>query len=258
MASRVGKDRLGLEALRRMRWKDMSDDLIQLDEERATGFVEVTLDDDGVPEYTIVQPVAWDEITLTDALLARVENARALVFGSLAQRSATSRDTVQRLYRSDTVTVFDVNLRPPFDSRTAVRDSLGHSDIVKLNIDELQQLSGWFGWAKGDSDEQIRDLMDQFDCETVCVTRGADGAVLAHEDQRFEHPGSSVDVVDTVGAGDAFLATLLAGILEGWPPRTVLARANRLGAYLAGCLGATPDYDPEAVLTSVTNGPNAS
>ena len=248
MASRVGEDRLGVEALRRMEWKGMSPELMQRDDTDPTGFVEVTLDTEGVPEYTIVRPAAWDRISRTDALVERVSNARALVYGSLAQRSPTSRHTIQQLCQADTLRVFDVNLRPPFDDRAVVAQGLEHGDLIKLNEDELDKLAVWFDWTADEPAEQIKALSAAFGCRTVCVTRGAAGAVLMHDGEWTEHPGMDVDVVDTVGAGDAFLATLLSGLLQGLAPAEMLTRANRMGAYLATCLGATPEYDPETVL----------
>lgn len=253
IASSVGDDRLGLEARRRMRWKGMSDDLVQVTRDYPTGLVEVTVDTEGVPDYTIVEPVAWDHIRRTEELVDRVADARALVFGSLAQRSSVSRDTIQQLYRSDTVTVFDVNLRPPFDSRAVVADSLRHTDIVKLNDDEFQQLCEWFGWEQSGTAGPIDNLIDQFGCETICITRGDEGALLVHQGTRVERPGVPVEVVDTVGAGDAFLAALLSGLFQGFSPGRVLARANRMGAHLATRFGATPDYDPETVLNTASD-----
>ncbi|HEX7018650.1 MAG TPA: PfkB family carbohydrate kinase, partial [Gemmatimonadaceae bacterium] len=115
MVSRVGRDRLGEEALRRMPWYGVGSDLIQLDDELATGFVRVTLDDAGNPDYEILEPVAWDAIAASDPLLRRAADARAIIFGSLAQRHPVSRATIRRLWDTDALLVFDANLRPPYD-----------------------------------------------------------------------------------------------------------------------------------------------
>jgi fructokinase len=130
VVSRVGDDRLGTEALERLARSGIATDLVQIDPALETGFVSVTLDDDGIPAYDIVEPAAWDHIALQDGLLERAASAAAIVFGSLAQRHVVSRATIERLCEVDVPKVFDVNLRPPYDDVAVVRHSLGHADIV--------------------------------------------------------------------------------------------------------------------------------
>lgn len=239
--SRVGDDVLGREALRRAAASGLSTDLVQVDPELPTGFVKVQVDADGIPEYEILRPAAWDAIALDDELKERARQARAVVFGSLAQRQETSRPAVQALAAVCPFTVFDVNLRPPFVSRDIVRTSLHTSDFVKLNAEELRQMSRWFD-LPAEQRAAVQSLAEHFDCRLVCVTRGEEGAVLWHEGRWLEHEGYSVAVRDTVGAGDAFLAALLAGVLEGRDDEEVLDLATRLGAYVSSQFGATPAY----------------
>jgi len=246
MLSRVGRDRLGAEEIDRVARRGIATDLIQLDDGLPTGFVSVALEGDGSPAYDIAAPAAWDAIELSEGVLERAGQARAIVFGSLAQRSPLTRETIRRLCEIDVPKVFDVNLRPPFDDSVIVRESLLHADIVKLNEQELRQLSRWFDLPTG-LRPAITAVADAFGCETVCVTRGGNGAVLLRRGRWTEHPGYRVDVIDAVGSGDAFLAAALSGLLAGQEDEVLLRSANLLGAYVATRSGAVPEYEEDAV-----------
>jgi fructokinase len=245
MVSRVGADHLGEEVLRRAARYGVDTDLIQVDPALPTGFVRVTIDEAGATEYEIVEPAAWDAIAPSATLLHRATEARAIVFGSLAQRHAVSRGTIERLWETETLMVFDVNLRPPHLDREIVQRSLRRADVVKVNDHELQQLARWFD-LPGDAREAAVALAETFACRTVCVTRGSDGAALWRDGAWTEHPGFEVEVRDTVGAGDAFLAVLLAGLLTGAESRALLQHANLIGAYVATQFGAVPADQPAA------------
>lgn len=239
--SRVGDDRLGKEALRRMRARGLETGLMQIDGTLPTGFVQVELGSTGEPDYEILEPAAWDAITFTDTLQQHAEHAEALVYGSLAQRALTSRQTIQRLCEADLLRVFDINLRPPFVDQTVVEHSLETADVVKFNDNELHHLQDWFG-LPGEMEAAVTDLADAFECRAICVTCGADGAWLWLRGSCWHHTGYDVDVADTVGAGDAFLAALLVGLLTNRDGDVILDRANRLGAYVAAHSGALPAY----------------
>ena len=239
MVSRVGNDHLGQEVLRRCPWYGVGTDLIQTDPDLPTGLVRATIDAEGNAEYEIVAPAAWDAIESNDALTRRAADARAIVFGSLAQRHETSRRTIERLWESEALMVFDANLRPPHDDREVVRRSLEHADVVKMSASELGRIGEWFG-LKGSLRERTAAIAKSFSCRTVCVTRGKDGAALWNEGRWTEQSGYEVEVRDTVGAGDAFLAVLLAGVLEGASDPIILRHANLIGAYVASQLGAVP------------------
>jgi fructokinase len=246
MVSRVGDDRLGEEVVRRADRYGVGVDLIQVDPALPTGFVRVAVDDAGNPAYEILAPAAWDAIATTEALLRRANEARAIVFGSLAQRHATSRATIERLWQSPATMVLDVNLRPPYDDREIVRRSLRRADVVKLSVPELAQVAEWFG-LRGDEHERVSALAGKFECPVVCLTRGSGGAALWHDGAWTEHPGFEVEVRDTVGAGDAFLAVLLAGLLAGGSDTSLLQHANLIGAYVATQHGAVPAGQEAAV-----------
>jgi len=244
--SRVGDDRLGHEALRRMRARGLDTDLMQIDDALPTGFVQVELGGTGEPDYEILEPVAWDAIAVTEPLRHRADHADALVYGSLAQRAATSRETIQHLREAEVLRVFDINLRPPYIDRAVVEQSLAVADVVKLNDDELHQLQAWFG-LPDDPEAAVPTLAQDFDCRTICVTRGGRGARLWTEGRYWQHGGYEAAVADPVGAGDAFLAALLSGLLADREGEVILDWANRLGAYVASHPGAFPAYAVDAL-----------
>ena len=246
MVSRIGTDRLGEEVIRRAERYGVGVDLIQVDPALPTGFVQVAVDDAGNPAYEILAPAAWDAIATSEALLRRAADARAIVFGSLAQRHATSRATIERLWESSATMVLDVNLRPPYDDREIVRRSLRRADVVKLSVPELERVGEWFS-LRGDARAMVSTLAEQFRCSLVCLTRGSGGAAMWHDGSWSEHPGFEVEVRDTVGAGDAFLAVLLAGLLAGGSDASLLQNANLIGAYVATQYGAVPAGQEAAV-----------
>jgi fructokinase len=249
MASRVGADHLGDEVRRRAAAYDIAVDLVQVDAALPTGFVRVTLDEAGDATYDIVAPAAWDAIAPTEALLRRAADARAIVFGTLAQRHPVARATIERLWDTEALLVFDANLRAPHDDPAVVRRSLRRADVVKVTERELSRVAAWFD-LPGDARPgapllpTVAALAESFDCATVCVTRGRRGAALWQRGAWTEHPGFEVEVQDTVGAGDAFLAVLLAGLLGGADAGALLQHANLIGAYVATQRGAVPPDQP--------------
>jgi fructokinase len=242
MVSRVGADRLGEEALRRAAWYGVDADLVQVDPTLPTGFVRVTLDPSGKADYEIVAPAAWDAIESSEPMLRRAARARAIVFGSLAQRAPVSRATIESLWDSGALLVFVANLRPPHDDREVVRRSLRHAAVVKVTDVELRRLASWFDLplAGQPTVRTVGALAETFGCHTVCVTRGPEGAALWRDGRWTESPGFQVEVRDTVGAGDAFLAVLLAGLLAGAEDGALLQNAALIGAYVATQSGAVP------------------
>jgi len=243
MVTRVGNDQLGDEARRRVARFGVSTDLLQVDESLPTGFVRVSVADDGNAAYDIFEPAAWDNLETTPMLLHRAAAAQAIVFGTLAQRSAVTRDTLRRMLDTRALKVLDVNLRPPYDDREIIRDSLRRADVVKLNEDEMRRLAGWLD-LRGDLQRTAATLAETFRCYTVCVTRGPHGAALWRHGRWSEHPGFEVEVRDTVGSGDAFLAVFLAGLLNGTDDDALLHHANLIGAYVATQHGAVPADQP--------------
>ena len=243
MVSRVGADRLGDEVLSRATRDGGGTELIQVDETLPTGFVRVTVDESGDSTFDILGPAAWDAIAPDAGLLRRAASARAIVYGSLAQRNAVTRRTIERLWETEALMVFDVNLRPPHVDREIVTRSLQRADVVKVNHHEMRTLASWFDLPAAGRDAAAG-LAERFGCDVVCLTRGRKGAGLWREGTWTDHPGFAVEVRDTVGAGDAFLAVLLAGLFAGAESSALLKNANLIGAYVVTQFGAVPADQP--------------
>jgi len=242
LVSRVGRDEGGERLYGFIRDAGIEARFVETDEKYPTRKVIVSFDDKNQPVYEIVRPSAWDFLELSEELTVAASTARALVFGSLAQRNEASRSTIATLRACNCCTVFDVNLRPPFDDRNIVYESLSNSRLVKMNDTELRKLSKWFGLPTDERSAAMQ-ICDRFGCETICITLGSGGAALWHQHSWTEHAGYPVWVSDTVGAGDAFLAALLIKYLDGCSGIEMLRYANAAGAHVASQSGATPIMD---------------
>ncbi len=252
--SRVGKDILGDEIVRRVKGDGMSSSLIQRDAELPTGFVEVNLDNAGAPHYRIVEPAAWDAITVDETLIGVVRNAGALVCGSLACRNARSRETIMNLCDVARIKVFDVNLRPRAESPEVVEELLRKADIVKVNAGELETLRKWFSIPNGER-AGAEGLAVRFGCAMVCLSKGEEGGSLWHDGRWTSHPGYRANVENSVGAGDALLAGLLDSFRLGKSDEEALDFANLLGAFVVTKREAAPNFD-QADLHSFKAGPD--
>ncbi|MBN9121968.1 MAG: carbohydrate kinase [Planctomycetes bacterium] len=248
IVSRVGDDELGRELRARVRELGLSDEYIQTDYEHPTGTVQVTLDANAVPTYTITENVAWDHIAWDEKLSALSRGARAVCFGSLAQRSSKTRDTIRRVAPGPMtfagpkapLYLFDVNLRPPHYDRTIIEDSLRRCDWAKLNHDELFELVDLIPLAHFDEEYPAAELRATYNFGLVCVTRGPEGAFLTTAEELFHEPGVPAQVVDTVGAGDAFTAAMVCLHLEGKSLRECARFAVHYAARVCEQPGGTP------------------
>jgi fructokinase len=245
VASAVGRDVLGVELLRRLDAWGIPTTAVVQHENVPTGYVRAVLNARGDAHYEITPEVAWDQIP-AEPVLPVAGRADALVFGSLAQRSPTNRRSLAAVLTAlppSALRVFDVNLRPPHDDLALVRQLAAEATVLKLNAEEAARLCpGSGGPAAGEA--HARALAAQTRGGSVVITAGGYGAGFLHEGNWHREPGRRVDVLDTVGAGDAFLAALLAGLLAGADAATALARACRTGEWVASCRGATPAYPP--------------
>ena len=237
LVSRVGSDARGAKALTTLAQAGLDTALIQIDPSLPTGTARVALDADGHAAYRFETPAAWDAI---EAL--RGEIPGSVVFGSLGQRDGRSRSTIRAVANAATRCVFDVNLRPPHDDRNLVIESLQLATLVKVNADELRTIAAWLSLPTRERDFAAA-IRHNFGTEFICVTRGSEGAALYDATRHYEAAASAIVPVDTVGAGDAFLAALLAAWSRnlGWPE--ALRQANGLAAFVASQRGAMPEYD---------------
>jgi len=243
VASRVGEDSRGLDALRRMEELGLDIDHVQTDRERPTGTVKVDLDGDGIARFEIAHPVAWDALEWTQDWQHLASKADAVCFGSLAQRADTSRATIQHFLHAvspDAVKVFDVNLRQTYYSQDVLSQSMKLADIVKLNDEELPKIMSLAKLPHKDELSSAQRLMTAYDLRLVCVTRGGRGSLLVRGRDASEHRGFRVTVADTVGSGDAFTAGLVHEYLHGASLDLMNEVANLVGAWVASEVGATP------------------
>ncbi|MGQ7852938.1 carbohydrate kinase family protein [Pedobacter sp. WC2501] len=241
--SAIGNDENGKELFNFLASNHFATDLIQVNHELPTSTVVVQLDENHQATYTIKQPVAWDEIKITEENTSAVKQADALVYCSLTCREEKSKKTILALLENANTKIFDINLRAPFYSKELIGKLLAKADILKINEDEIVWVKESFGLT-GNTDEQLlKQLSSQFNIEIICLTLGDKGACVLKDGKLFKHAGYKVQVADTVGAGDAFLATFIACYLQGYPMETTLDNACKVGAFVASQPGANPEYN---------------
>jgi len=248
LVSAVGQDARGDAALARLDRAGVRRDTVARLADHPTGVVRVTLDAAGHPVYDIATESAWDYLPWSVAVQQVAERADAIAFGSLAQRSPTSRATIRRAVattRSASWRLFDVNLRQRYYDADVLAESMEAANAAKLNEEELPVVARLCGLAETTPVEQLRALCERFDLRLAALTRGPCGSVLATPDRVYESPAAPTVVADTVGAGDAFTATLLIGILAGRALDEVSRRANAVAAYVCSQPGATPPIPEE-------------
>jgi fructokinase len=242
--SAVGRDELGDQLLQRLDAWGIGTAAIGRHPTAPTGRVTATLGPGGDAHYAIACDVAWDCIPASDAALTAAACAPAVVFGSLALRSVENRQTLARLVAAlppGAWRVFDVNLRTPHDDLALVRQHARLANVLKLNAVEAARLAAGESETPGREETHARTLADQLRVPLVCVTAGERGAGLLRDHRWTWVPAQPVVVADTIGAGDAFLAALLAGLLRGQPSdMDLLAAACRRGEWVASRPGATP------------------
>jgi fructokinase len=252
VASRVGNDRLGQEALWHLRSNGLNIDHLQRDTQHPTGTVKVEVDAKGQPEYHIIENVAWDFMEFSEDWISLARSTHAVCFGSLAQRCAVSRATIKAFLSampSFAIGIFDVNLRQSYFSSEILRDSARFAKVLKLNHEEFPRFLDLMQCPLKNSERTdvaaAHWLCKEFGIQLVCVTRGSNGSLLATASSQNEHPGFRVKIADTVGAGDAFTATMVHHALRGSSLSAINAAANRMGAWVASQEGAMPPADPE-------------
>ncbi len=246
VVSAVGEDDLGREILAVLGDKGLKTDYVQVLESRDTGTVTVALGDDGQPAYTIHEAVAWDHVALTPELLSLAKSADAVCFGSLAQRSVTTRETIRaflRATRPECLRVFDINIRQEHLDKDLLRESLGMATVLKLNDEELPYLAQVFDLS-GTVMEQLVQLRDDFQLDLIAYTRGAQGSLLLDGSDVVDTPGGEAfEITDTIGAGDAFTAALILSRLEGKDVQATAKRAHDLASFVCTQSGGMPLYD---------------
>jgi fructokinase len=264
VCSRVGSDPLGDEFAKFLADQGLTTDYLQRDPERPTG--RATVDDSapGHPEFTIHEDVAWDALAFTPECESLMRSAAAVCFGTLAQRSERTRETVHRCLEAtaeDCLRVYDVNLRQDYYRREWVERSLESAKAVKLNEHESTVLAAQLEFPRPDTDDAeslagfARRLSERYGLDLVCVTRADRGCVLVSGDEVAVGAGRPVDVVDSVGAGDAFTAALIVSRLRRWPLGASAEFANAVGGLVASRAGAMPPLREELSRLAAEFGP---
>ena len=244
LVSCVGKDSLGKEAIRLIQEKNVGIASIAI-HENVTGQVLVELDSHGVASYRFVDDAAWDHLKWNDDLARLAEEAAVVCFGSLGQRERASRDTIQRFVQStssDCLRLFDVNLRYPFVDDITIDESLEIANALKLNDEELEYFTKRYA-LPSDPIAALERMISKFSFSWIALTQGANGAILGKQGEWFSLPALQTNIVDTVGAGDAFSATLALGILDKKPLHSMLAEAIQVASYVCAHRSATPHFE---------------
>jgi fructokinase len=250
VVSRVGDDEPGTRLLRGLIKLGLPVSGISVDPTHLTGSVGVKIMDDGQPAFTIKPDVAWDHLVSDPRLENLFARADAVCFGSLAQRSPASAETIRGLVSLTgpaALRVFDVNLRQNHFSTATVAASLELANVLKLNDAELPLVASMLGIA-GSARECLTTLVARFGLRLIAFTRGAEGSILFDGVEWCEHPGLAVEVRDTIGAGDSFTAAVTMGVLNRWPIRRISDAATEVAAYVCSQTGAVPSL-PESILT---------
>ena len=250
--TRIGIDDRGQELMNIFSGHGVCTDFFQVDNKYETGKVYAQPNEYNEVVYDIVKPVAWDFIGWDDSFAELISNAEFFVFGSLAARSKVSKDTLFKLLETAKNKVLDINLRVPHYNRRIVEQLLRKANFVKMNLAELELITGWFSNYTSIED-RLKSIGDKFRLSNMVVTMGGDGALLLMNGVVLKHPGFKVEVVDTVGSGDAFLAGLLSQLLEAAEPEAALEFASGLGAFIATQRGGCPEYNPEQVKALIQN-----
>ena len=267
--TRIGDDDYGREVLRRFHQMGLNTTTVQVDHTAPTGTAKVELSTDGLAHFTIQENVAWDFLATTEDAFTAVRKADAICFGTLAQRCARSRATIQQLVAAapaNALRVLDINLRQPFYSRRTIEESLHLANVLKLNDEELPTLLNSCGadtpvrlpsaepcskpgikFEPNQIKHQIDCLAQTFGLRLIALTRGSNGSLLYQPSEKrwSDSPSRPVKVVDTVGAGDSFTAALVLGLLRKMDLDEINDIANEVARYVCSQPGATPQLPPE-------------
>lgn len=246
MVSAVGQDELGEKAIRALTEKGVETSHVA-ETKFPTGIVNVQLDNAGKASYEFATNTAWDHLEWSANIEMLADKTDAVCFGTLGQRSETSRQTIQQFVKSlpaDALRVLDINLRPPFYTQAVIRESLAIANILKLNDDELPLLARLCGLGGSEADV-MKSLSEKYHFRLVALTKGAKGAVLLQGRDVSECPGFPTTIADTVGAGDAFTAALIMGLLNHRPLESINETACKIAAFVCSQPGATPELPAE-------------
>lgn len=240
IVSAIGEDLLGKEILSSLEDKGLNY-LIETTD-YPTGTVEVTLNKTGVPQYEILENVAWDNIPFTARTENLAKNTQTVCFGSLAQRSPVSRETIRKfldMMPKDSLKIFDINLRLNYYTKEIIEESLQMANIMKINDEEVIKVAALLGW-NGEEQDICKKLLGEYNLDILILTKGTDGSFVFTPRQTSYQPTPKVHVADTVGAGDSFTAAFVAAYLHGERIEDAHQLAVEVSAYVCLQHGAMP------------------
>jgi fructokinase len=245
--SRIGIDQKGKDILAYLKSNNVGTENIVTDPTYPTGMVNVTLSSSGSATYEISYPSAWDKIEVTGSSINSVSKADVFLFGSLVCRDEISRNTLFDLLEAANYKVFDINLRPPHYQKETLQQLMQKADFIKFNDEELFEIAAMLGSSFNSLEQNLLFISEKTNSQSICVTKGSHGAVLLFEGKLYYNSGYQIKVKDTVGAGDSFLASLIAKILTKENPQNALDYACAVGALVAGREGANPKLEAEEI-----------
>ena len=243
--SSVGNDERGRALLDYIIQNGLDVSCIEISDKFKTGKVKVILNDKGSASYDIKYPRAWDNIKITQESINLVKQSDGFVFGSLAARDDFSRKTLYELIEHAKFKVFDLNLRSPYYSREVISYLMNKADFIKFNDDELYEVFKDEGSKYLSLEQNIRYISKKTNTNNICVTKGPHGAVLMYDGKFYYNSGYLIKVIDTVGSGDSFLASLINKLLKNKDPQEAIDFACAVGALVAKSEGANPIISEE-------------
>ena len=208
-----------------------------------TGTVQVTLTGDGIPTYDIKENVAWDNIPCTGEMLEIAQNARAVCFGSLAQRNVISRENIHKFLDAtpdDCMKIFDINLRQQFYTKEVIQESLKRCNVLKINDEELVLIGRMFGYPGLDIENKCWLILGKYNLDMLVLTCGTNGSYVFTPGQMSFQETPKVEVADTVGAGDSFTGSFVGSIINGKPVAEAHKTAVQVSAFVCTQNGAMP------------------
>ena len=244
MVSAVGDDRLGRGAIAALEARGVDSSHVRVDPHHPTGTVDVAIDSTGVASYLFAADTAWDHLAWEPTLDSLARSCAAVCFGTLAQRSGESRQTIRRFVEATTASslrVFDVNLRQQFFDPETILKSLSLATVLKLNAEEMPIVAAACGEKGTSLLGALQGIRQRHGLQAAVLTLGAEGSIIVTDREVSQLPAVAVKVVDTVGAGDAFTAAVVVGLLRGLPLAVIHRHAASLAAFVCSQRGATPE-----------------
>ena len=240
--SRVGQDGEGADIINFLKTNNIPTDFIQVDNQHPTGESKATLNDMKIPSWKIKTGTAYDYVELNDEVESLIrDDTGCIYYGTLAQRNSITRNTIQHFFNRELKYFCDLNIRQNFYTRELIYDCITAANVLKLNIEELHLVSQLLLSRSYDTEETPGRLLDMFKIDQLCVTYGEKGAIIYEGDKKNNFRVKVENVVDTVGAGDAYASILCLGYLKGWNIEKTNETASKFAGEIVRINGALPE-----------------